>query len=355
MPLLTPTNVLLYFLSSFSLSFSDASPSPSFNTNTSPQINVKINYGQTEREEDLPDEVRNTPASGTNATLMQRMANTLQSIPNNFARMLGQMQNYTRRNILPLVQSYSPRQLSDLIWIRPKPTSIMKIERNRTSSGTMHGQNFSISWDISRDFSESSTEESAEETTTHLPCTDNRDLSRGYFRPDPISRQAKVLQKPNIIRNTVFRTIFKDLNVTMQRSSEKPASSTAKSPPATGFGDAMAGGSPQHIQKIPKRGQKADYLLPQPFTIAIDPNDLTTTSRPITSTTFKSTTPKEFVSYVQKIPKKKTVGKTPQYKVIRKRPLKKDFNIGNRVFKMKHPLGIDLRYRINSDGKYETY
>ncbi|XP_019760176.2 uncharacterized protein LOC109537746 isoform X2 [Dendroctonus ponderosae] len=350
-----------------------SSTSSSLNTNTSPQINIKINYGQSEpaeAREDLAEVVTSIP-SGTNATLMQRMATTLQSIPDSFARMLGQMQNYTRRNILPLVQSYSPRRLSDLIWIRPKPTGIMKIERNRTSSGTMQGQNFSISWDISRDFNESSTEEeSAEETTTDLPwtstvasTTDSRDLSRGYFRPvppitEPISRQAKVLKNPDIIRNTVFRTIFRDLNVTIHNNKDirtEPASTTVKSFTVSGFSDKIDGGSPQHVQRIPKRGQKANYHLPQPFTIAIDPNDLTTTSRPTTSTTFKSTTPKEFVSYVQKIPKKKTVGKTPQYKVIRNHPVKKDFNIGNRVFKIKHPLGIDLRYRINSDGKYETY
>lgn len=92
--------------------------------------------------------------SSNNLTLIQTLTSVIQNLPDNFGRVLSQVQNYTRTNIIPFVQSYNPRRLSDLIWIKSQPNNIMKIEKNQTNLNRAQGQNFSITWSTSKDFND---------------------------------------------------------------------------------------------------------------------------------------------------------------------------------------------------------
>lgn len=286
---------------------------------------------------------------------MQTLANSLQNIPDNFARMLVQVQNYTRRNILPFMQT---GRLTDLIWIRPKPNSTIQVDKKKINNGTMQGQNFSFTWSVSRDFT--STEkvgiDVSTTTTSEAPSTTIRAVSTG----------SPATTSTTEVYSTPFTdTVLTDLDTTAIpiMSSPEEVLTTVKSLPDDYFWPGtstekttrgkLETSTQHHIQRIPKRGEKSLITIPQPFTIVINPDDLTTSSpKPVTTTT---PVPKKFESYVQKIPPKKSKEKPLVYTVIRKHPWVRDFKIGEKVVTVENQFGGHMRYRINPDGRYEVW
>lgn len=286
---------------------------------------------------------------------MQTLASSLQNIPDNFARMLVQVQNYTRRNILPFMQT---GRLTDLIWIRPKPNSTIQVDKKKINNGTMQGQNFSFTWSVSRDFT--STEkvgiDVSTTTTSEAPSTTIRAVSTGS---PATTSTTEVYSTPF----TTSDTVLTDLDTTAIMSSPEEVLTTVKSLPDDYFWpgtstekttrEKLETSTQHHIQRIPKRGEKSLITIPQPFTIVINPDDLTTSSpKPVTTTT---PVPKKFESYVQKIPPKKSKEKPLVYTVIRKHPWVRDFKIGEKVVTVENQFGGHMRYRINPDGRYEVW
>lgn len=295
---------------------------------------------------------------------MQTLANSLQNIPDNFARMLVQVQNYTRRNILPFMQT---GRLTDLIWIRPKPNSTIVIDKKRINNGTTQGQNFSFNWFVSRDFT--STEKvgievptTSEVSTTLMDVQTTIRAVKQSTSTEVYSTSDKVLT--DVARKSDFwpdltTTTFTipTMRTTVQSLPDDyfwPGTSTSSEKTrTTTTTEKLETSTQHHIQKIPKRGEKSLITIPQPFTIVINPNDLTTPSpQPVTTTT---PVPKKFESYVQKIPPKKSKEKPVGYTVIRKHPWVRDFKIGEKVVMVQNEFGGHMRYRINPDGRYELW
>lgn len=290
---------------------------------------------------------------------MQTLASSLQNIPDNFARMLVQVQNYTRRNILPFMQT---GRLTDLIWIRPKPNSTIVVDKKKINNGTMQGQNFSFTWSVSRDFT--STEkvgiDVSTTTTSEAPSTTIRAVSTGS---PATTSTTEVYSTPFTTSDTVLTDL--DTTAIPIMSSPEEVLTTVKSLPDDYFWpgtststekttrEKLETSTQHHIQRIPKRGEKSLITIPQPFTIVINPDDLTTSSpKPVTTTT---PVPKKFESYVQKIPPKKSKEKPLVYTVIRKHPWVRDFKIGEKVVTVENQFGGHMRYRINPDGRYEVW
>lgn len=295
---------------------------------------------------------------------MQTLANSLQNIPDNFARMLVQVQNYTRRNILPFMQT---GRLTDLIWIRPKPNSTIVVDKKKINNGTMQGQNFSFSWSVSRDFT--STEKVGIDVSTTTTTSEASTTLLNVVQSEAPTTTIRAVSTTTATTSTPLTsdTVLTDLDTSAIpiMSSPEEILTTVKSLPDDYFWpgtststitttvEKVETSTQHHIQKIPKRGEKSLITIPQPFTIVINPDDLTTSSpKPVTTTT---PVPKKFESYVQKIPPKKSKEKPLVYTVIRKHPWVRDFEIGEKVVTVENGFGGHMRYRINPDGRYEVW
>lgn len=156
--------------------------------------------------------------SSNNLTLIQTLTSAIQSLPDNFGRVLSQVQNYTRTNIIPFVQSYNPRRLSDLIWIKSQPNNIMKIEKNKTNVNKARSQNFSITWSTSKDFNEIA--RNSVQNISNISITNllpNLKINNGSLNRKEISKDENLEQndknpeslnyiQPNIVQNITDTT-----------------------------------------------------------------------------------------------------------------------------------------------------
>ncbi|XP_050293275.1 uncharacterized protein LOC126733886 [Anthonomus grandis grandis] len=103
------------------------------------RFNIRVDYGQNgkNKRQNQENSITGSSKPGPEPTLIETVANVLQNIPDSFSRALNQFQNYTRSNILPFVQSYSPRSFADLLWIRPAPKTTLNIETKQENSSEM--------------------------------------------------------------------------------------------------------------------------------------------------------------------------------------------------------------------------
>lgn len=294
---------------------------------------------------------------------MQTLANSFQNIPDNFARMLVQVQNYTRRNILPFMQT---GRLTDLIWIRPKPNSTIVVDRKKINNGTMQGQNFSFSWSVSRDFT--STEKvgievpttSSTTTSTVLRDVVQSEATSTTLATEPTTSTTEVYSTSSTTSDTVLTEMARKsdfwpgvFDATTTSTEVTSSEKTTTENYSWKHHNKLETSTKHHIQRIPKRGEKSLITIPQPFTIVINPDDLTTPSpKPVITTT---PVPKKFESYVQRIPPKKSKEKPLSYTVIKKHPWIRDFKIGEKVVTIQNGFGGHMRYRINPDGRYEMW
>ncbi|CAG9772850.1 unnamed protein product [Ceutorhynchus assimilis] len=314
--------------------------------NSDKVFNIKVDYGG--RQLNPPSSEENLVE---NPPLLETLATRIQSLPDNFVRLLSQVQNYTRTNILPFVQSYNPRQFTDLFWIRPKTNSTLSIQSFNTSDS----RNLSMEWSITQDFTTeliseniSSTSQMPHTTSTSTVVTETTTSLNSTLSVQSLdtsdSKSRNLSMEWSITQDFTTELISENISSTSQMP-RTTSTSTIASKTTTSLPNIKK--YHNHIQKIPKRGQKTNYKLPKPFTIIIDPNDLTTTTTAPSSTT--SLKPGKFESYIQKIPKKKTFNKTPVYKLY---PWIKDFKVGSKVLTAKNHLGHDMSFRISSDGRF---
>ncbi|XP_066149399.1 uncharacterized protein [Euwallacea fornicatus] len=354
-----------------------STPSPSFNptnltsnfSNAAPQFSFNIDY-------DLPQKAQRRTSSQSpppnNRTLIQTLASSIQNIPDNFAKMLVQVQDYTRRNIWPLVET--SRRFSDLIWIRPNNS--LRVNRTKINSDRLQEQNVSLKWELSRDSNEvvttevpkyapttsrtvqtsSTTEEFSAQLSTFSTSTSteaDQFKSNTEESSAPVSTETDKSTTPELIETSEAEAAITQIDEFL--TTKKTFKTDLQEHPSTispqTSAISLAPPHSRHIQRIPKRGQKSNIIIPQPFTIIIDPNDLTTTTTPPPVTT--TAAPRPFQSFIQKIPRKKILEKH-HYKVARRHPWAKDFRIGEKVVNVHSRFGGQVRYRIGADGRFEV-
>ncbi|XP_076265251.1 uncharacterized protein LOC143199365 [Rhynchophorus ferrugineus] len=120
------TNTYTFNRANSSFSIEIDSPSPKTkrqDASRSPKVAERVKQQQRKQGQEISTQ------SDENFRPLDNFVSAIQYLPEGFAKILTQAQDYTRRNILPIVESYTPRKWTDLIWIRQKPNVTMNVQR----------------------------------------------------------------------------------------------------------------------------------------------------------------------------------------------------------------------------------